>query len=198
MKRMFLLAALLSSATFLVSCGGGGGEDSTMVAAEDMEVRVDETNGAELFPALAGESFVYDDGVPDFGTTTATNVDVVDPAANGGNLGFRIASDGNTATGALEFGSCRFRIIGSNYPQRLTVGTTVRVRDCYLRINTRGVLADGSVQRVRISIILNGKRATRVVSMRITRTGTIIINSVIFGTCKVRPITGGTGATGGS
>src|SRR5687767_1156115 len=99
MKRMFLLAALLSSATFLVSCGGGGADDSTMVAAENLEVQVDTTNGAELFKALGGESFVYDDGVPDFETTSATQVDVVGPAANGGNLGFRISSDGNAATG---------------------------------------------------------------------------------------------------
>jgi hypothetical protein len=190
MKRMFLLAALLSSATVLVSCGGGGGEDTTAVAAEDLEVRVDATNGAELFKALESESFVYDDGVPDFGTTTATKVDVVDASATGGGLGFRISSDGNTATGALEFGSCRFRIRQSNYPSPVVVGTVVKVSDCRIRVNAEGLPADGSFKNVSITVTLNGRAATRTVSMQLRTNGTIVIKSVLFGTVRIRQVTG--------
>lgn len=191
MKRMFLLAALLSSATFLVSCGGGGGgEESTTVAAEDLEVRVDQTNGEALFTALKGESFTYDDGVPDFETASATKVDIVGPAANRQNLGFRISSGGNTATGALEFGSCIFRILGSDYRTKLTVGTSIRVRDCDIVVNTTGKLANGEVRRVPVTVILNGRRATRYVNLSITRDGSVLIESVVFGRVKVRTVTG--------
>lgn len=195
MKRMFLLAAVLSSATLLVSCGGGGGggEESTAVAAEDLEVRVDQTNGPELFKALEGESFTYDDGVTDFETTTPTQVDIVTADANGGRLGFRISSDGNAATGTLEFGSCIFRITGSNYPATLKVGTFRKVKDCRIRVNTEGKLADGKERRVPVTVNLAGKVATRYVTIRINRNGAIIINSVLFGECRIRPITGTTG-----
>ncbi|MEJ5990745.1 hypothetical protein WG902_12150 [Ramlibacter sp. PS3R-8] len=193
MKRVLLLAAILSSATFLVSCGGGGGEDSTMVAAENFEASVDATNGAKLFKALVGESFTYDNGVPDFETTTATQVDIVDAPANAEGLGFRISSDGNEATGSLEFGSCIFRITGSNYPSRLVVGTFKRVRDCRIRLNTAGALADGTVKRLPITVTLRGRSVTKLVNVRIAANGTILINSVLFGECKVRPITGTTG-----
>ena len=189
MKRMFLLAALLSSATFLVSCGGGGGgEDTTAVAAEDLEVRVDGTNGPELFKALTSESFVYDNGVSDFETTSPTKVDIVDGAATGEGLKFRISSDGHTASGALEFGSCVFKIRQSNYPDRLRIDTTLRVRDCLIRINTRGLPADGSEIRVPITITLNGKSATRAVWIRINSNGAIFVRSVLFGECKIRPV----------
>jgi hypothetical protein len=191
MKRMFLLAALLSSATFLVSCGGGGGgEESTTVAAENLDVRVDQTNGEALFTALEGESFTYDGGVPDFETTSATTVDIVGPAANGGRLGFRIRSDGNTATGTLEFGSCIFRIRGSNYPDKLRVDTFKRVRDCLLQINTEGKLADGQLRRVRITVTLNGRTAERTVSIQIRPNGTIWVNSVLFGEVRIKQVTG--------
>ncbi|MCC2674910.1 MAG: hypothetical protein K0Q43_1221 [Ramlibacter sp.] len=191
MKRMFLLAAILSSATFLVSCGGGGGgEESTTVATEDLQVRVDPTNGESLFTALEGESFVYEGGVPTFETATDTQVDIVGPGANQQNLGFRIASGGDTATGALEFGSCIFRILGSTYRTKLTVGTSIKVRDCDIIVNTTGKLADGEARRVPVTVVLNGKRATRFVNLRIRRDGTILINSVIFGSVKVRTVTG--------
>jgi hypothetical protein len=193
MKKLFLLAAVLTSATLLASCGGGGG-DAAQVAAADARIGVDDTNGKVVFNAMANESFVFSGGVPAFGTNTATTVNITPPPAAGRNPGFTITSaGGDTATGTMDFGSCIFRIVTSTFdpPSPLVAGETIVVPNCGVNLDTAGQHADGVAVDVSATLFLNNAVSTNTtVTVAINPAGKITLNGRAVGTVTLQPVTG--------
>ena len=193
MKKFFLLAAFLGSATLLAACGGGGG-DGNQVAAADARVAVNADNGKAAFTALADESFVFANGVPAFGTNTATTVSIEAPAAAGGAPRFAITTaGGDTATGRMSFGSCKFEVLTSTFdsPSPLVAGATIVIEDCELTLDTAGQAADGVSVDVNAMLSLDDcDSANTVVTVAITAGGKIVLNGKVVGTITLRPVTG--------
>lgn len=193
MKKLFLLAAVLTSATLLASCGGGGG-DTAQVAAADARLAADADSGRPLFTAMANESFTFTGGVADFGTTgTATTVSIQQPAAAGRNPRFTISSGGQTASGTMAFGSCFFRVTNSTFtpPSPLVDGAVIEIANCGVQLDTAGQNADGVAVESSAVLFLNNANSTgTTVTVAINPAGRITLNGKAVGTVTLTPVTG--------
>jgi hypothetical protein len=191
MKKLSLLAAVLASATFLACCGGSG--DASQVAAADAQIAVDGSNGKRTFTAMANESFLFTNGVADFGTAAATTVSITPPATAGTNPTFNIAAGGDTASGTMAFGSCKFQITASTFdaPSPLLVGETITIENCDVKLDTSGQGADGVAVDVSAVLVLNNASSTNTtVTVAINENGKITLNGTVVGTVTLRPVTG--------
>lgn len=192
MKKMFLLAAVLSAATFLSACGDGGGSSET-VAATDARVTMNATTGPATVAALVNEEFSFPAGVPALGTNAATTLRFNAPAAAGGPTRFTIASGGDTAIGTMSFGSCIFTITASTFPDAhaLGEGKTVTVDPCSIEIDTDGMPADNQPRNT-VAVITLGTTtsAGTTVTVTITVTGVVGVNGVTVTTVTVTEVTG--------
>jgi hypothetical protein len=193
MKKLFLIAAVLSTATLLTACGGGGG-DAVQVAAVDARLEADADSGRPMFTALANESFTFTNGVAEFGTAgTATTVSIQEPAAAGRNPRFTISSGGETATGTMAYGSCFFRITVSTFapPSPLVDGAVIEIDNCGVVLDTAGQHADGVAVESSAVLFLNNANSTgTTVTVAINPSGRITLNGRVVGTVTLRPITG--------
>lgn len=189
MKKLFLMIVALSSAVLLTACGGGSSEP-VFGAAEDLSVAIDADTGATVVPAVANEQFVFS-SVPDFGTQGSTTVVFTNTATT---PAFSITAGGNTATGVTEFGSCRFRVTSSTFPASspLAAGKTVVIANCKIRFGLRGVSADGAEEDRVVTLSLNNATSLpTVVTVTVSRNGTVRVNGRIVGRVPVRDLTGG-------
>ena len=192
MKKMFLLAAVLSAATFLSACGDGGGSSET-VAAADARVAVNPTTGPATVAALTNEEFAFAAGVPALGTNAATTLRFNPPAAAGGPARFTIASGGNTAIGTVGFGSCVFTVTASTFPDAhaLGAGKTVTVDPCSIELDTNGMPADNQPRTTTVVITLGTTSSSgTTVTVTITVTGTVGVNGVTVTTVTLTEVTG--------
>jgi hypothetical protein len=194
MKKLMQWAIALCSAAMLAACGGGGsGDGAARTVTQDPALAINATTGPTLVAAIANETFAYQDGVPAFGTTAATNVTFSAPAAAGAAPGFTISSGGNTASGTMAFGSCIFRITASTFPDgsRLAAGQIITINPCNINVNARGTAADG-VAATRSAALVVGAAASAGASVTISVNpgGQLTLNGVSVGTVTLSPITG--------
>lgn len=203
MKKLFLLIAGLASALALTACGGGGGGagEPAQAAASDAKVAVNPTSGATVTKSLIGENFTFPSGVAEFGTTSATTVTFTprssaqpDASVPAENPAFNIASGGNTATGVVEFGSCKFKIQSTTFTSGplSQVGNTVTVSPCEVALDIGGTPADGADRDRTIVLTFSvAKSDPVVVTVSISSTGEIVVNGIPgVGTVVVAPVTG--------
>jgi len=187
MKKLALWIVALASAFTLAACGGGGGGGTQEVAAEDLSVAVTASNVA----ALSTENFVFDDGVPGFGTTDATTVTFTGATAT---PAFSIRSDGRTATGVTTFGSCIFTVTASTFASThpLGEGKVVRIDPCSLVVRTGGVVANGTTTNTGAVLILGTTESEEeTVTVSIGFDGRVTVNNTQAGTVDTRETTGG-------
>jgi hypothetical protein len=199
-KRILLIAAFLGFLT-LAGCGGGGG-DVVLAADSDAVISVGPNNGSNVIGAIINKDFVYATGVPEFGTTGQTTVTFITQQNAGlpdnaapGNPAFRITSStGETATGIVEFGSCGFRVVTSNFSSTspLASGKTVTISNCAVRLVIAGAAADNTGVARTVILILNSRSSNgETLIIQISPNGTITINGFVVGTVGVHPVTGG-------
>jgi hypothetical protein len=193
MKSRLNLAATVLALSFLaVGCGGGGGGDDGPIAVSRTNlppVSVTTT----LAEAVASQPFAFANGVPDFGTTSATTVTFAGTSAA---PTFAIASGGSTASGALSIGSCIFTITSSTFPSTspLRQGATITVNPCTLKVATLGAPADGSTADRSVTLVLRNTDSTpRALPIRISASGEVTINGRTLGTVTLGTATGATG-----
>ncbi|MCG2592034.1 hypothetical protein LZ009_04490 [Ramlibacter sp. XY19] len=192
MKKRILLIATLFGATLLAACGGGGGGETFTVASSDLAISADKTQGPALAQDISGETFTFG-AVPDFGTTGTTSVVVTSTSATATPT-FSIASTTGTASGALEFGSCIFRVTSSTFPSTspMAVGKTVTVANCQLTVSTRLLVADAIARERSATLRLNTAVSSgTLVTVSINEGGQVTINGKAAGTVTLQPVTGG-------
>lgn len=195
MKKLFLLAAVLSSALTLTACGGGGGGERISVVPTDTTLAVTPTTGATIVAAVQGREFDFPTGVPSFGTTATTTV-ALTTAAAGGSPGFTITETGvGSASGTLEFGSCRFRITQSNYPadHPLAQGKIITVERCEVSVDTDNTPAD-TVERTKSAFLrLNAAQSSgEPIRVNVTPSGQLILGGVtVLPSITLVVVTGG-------
>ena len=182
-----LILTVLVSAT-LVACGGGdtSAPSVAMIATSDISSSITASTAA----ALVNEPFTFPAGVPDFGTTTATDVAFTSTSAT---PAFVISSAGATATGITTFGSCIFTVTASTFPagSKLAVGQSVRVNPCQINVGTAGNKADGSSNNRLVKFVLgtlnsNGKNLAVVINAD----GSVVVKGVTIGTVTIAAVTG--------
>lgn len=191
MKKQFFLIAALVSAFALTSCGGGGGgDDPVPVAQADAVVTLDSATGPAMARAVVGELFAFQSGVAEFGTTGATSVTLTNTATT---PNFTISENGMNASGVLEWGSCRFRIVTSTFvaPHPLTPGNVIVINNCQLRVNTAGQFANGQPQPRGATLRLNNALSALIqVTVIVHSNGTVTVNGQSAGSVTVAPLTG--------
>jgi len=139
-------------------------------------------SGAALAPGLAG--------VPT--TVTFTSGDA-----------FSIGAGGNTATGAMSFGSCVFTVEASSILPELPVSTVVIVDPCSLTVASTGTITTGDSGEGTVTLRLSDDvSSSNDASIGVTIVGdditvTVDDNTMLTGTVD-GPLTGGTGGTGGT
>jgi hypothetical protein len=207
MKKQFLLIAAFLGALTLAGCGGGGGDEPRFATA-DAVATVTPSTGNNIVGAVINKDFTYSTGVPEFGTTGPTTVTFVTQQSAGlpdnaapGNPAFKVSSGAQSATGILEYGSCKFRVVSSNFASthQLGAGKTVTIESCQLVVNVIGVTADSSSVPRNAFLVLNGRRsAAVVVTVQVSPNGQVTVNAFVITTVPTAPATGATGATGAS
>lgn len=185
----YKLAAVLCVA--LAGCGGGG-DDEVLGVATDTVLAANPT----VTSAAVSVPFSFAAGVPEFGTSAATSVTFT---GAGATPAFSIASDGNTASGTTEFGSCIFRVTRSSFPagHALANGQTVTVHPCSLSIATTGAIANGQATSRSVALLLGAAASAGAsVTVAVNPSGGLTLNGNIVATVTLTPSTGATG--GGS
>jgi hypothetical protein len=195
MKSLWKLAVVSSATALLVACGGGGGsnDDHVAVANSASAVTVDGTNGSNSVQAMAGQSIVFANGVPDFGTTASTTVAVSATPLGTPPPSFTISSGGATATGDLTFGSCIFTVKSSTFPagSKLVAGAKITVSPCKITLATAGVIAAGTPASVSTTLTLNTvTSAPYKITVTITPSGTVQVNGLTVYTTTLSSATG--------
>lgn len=200
MKKLSLFAAIFATALTLTACGGGGGDEPAQVAASNTTLAITPATGATATAPFIGQSFAFSAGVPDFGTTAATTVQLTQQPpttlqpSTATTPGFTITAPDGTAAGALEFGSCIFRITQSTFPagHRLAAGNVITVANCNIRVNTAGIPADSSQATSSAALILGAAvSANTAVTLSVTPGGQLTVNGRSTGTVTLTPVTGG-------
>ena len=190
MKSLWKLAVVVAAAS-LTACGGGGGDAPTTVATSSTAVTMDATTGAAAIQAVASKTVAFSAGVPDFGTTTATDLAITAPA--GGTPTFAVSSAEGKASGDMSFGSCIFTVKTSTYPagSKLAAGAKVTVSPCAIKLETAGVVANGTPVQVDVTITLNGVTSAPVQqTIAIAPTGALVVNNVTVTVTKTAAVTG--------
>jgi len=201
MKKLFLMAAVATTAFVLSGCGGGGDERLTtnQVATSDMLTPINAANGQTITNAVSGTNFNFPNGVPDFGTAAETDVILARGATLGtttqpNTFAVGVTSAGQTASGNLTFASCIFTVTASTFPagSPLANGRVITITGCNLRANTNGEPAD-NVARTRLiflqlnAVISLGSPA----QVSVNSAGSVTINGTAnVGTVSVSGITG--------
>ena len=187
MKKRILLVASIAIASILAACGGGGGGTPAKAVASNTTLSMNQNTAA----AMTNNTFQFS-AVPDFGTTTTTTVQVDGSTANNT---FQVGSGGNTASGNLQYGSCIFHVLSSNFPvgTPLAQGNTITISACQLIVGTQGMAADGGTHSVLVQFVLNAaKSLTLTAQASVTPDGQLTINGQGEGTVPlIVEITGG-------
>ena len=172
----------------LAACGGGDSTPVTTTTASSNlpPVAVSATTAS----AVVNQPFAFASGVPEFGTTTPTTVAFT---SSGATPAFAISADGATASGPTTFGSCIFTITASTFPtgSKLAVGQSVRVNPCNLNVTTAGGNANGAPADREVKFVLGTLNSSgRNLAVVINSNGTVVINSVLFGSVTISVVTG--------
>lgn len=184
LKHLFVLIA----AAALVGCGGGGGGEPAPVLVAPAETTL--AAAPATVSAVEDVPFTFPAGVPELGTTGATTLAFT---STGTTPEFSITSEGGTATGTTQFGSCIFVVATSSFPagHRLAAGQTVTVNPCQIRLGTQGAPAD-SIARQRAAVFVLGSAASTgsTVTISINNGGVVTINGQAAGTVTLVPVSG--------
>ncbi len=203
LPKLYLVLGVIGLCT-LSACNFGSGDETFAVQPVDIPVIVDESNVA----ALEGLAFTFSSGEAihpglegDETTVTFTSESSIE-----------IAAGGNTATGALTFGSCIINIETSTFPpgEGPQVGDEIEIEPCAINIMTEETTDTGIAQSGTVTLILGGTESDPVtVTVVIENAGNgrvnILINNEIAAVARVTSggsVTdsespqGGTGATG--
>lgn len=188
MKHQFLAVLAVAAAFVLASCGGGGDAPTPVqVASADANLPANGT----ITAALSGTTFAFPTGVPGLGTTGTTTLAFSGTAAA---PGFSIASGGNTAGGALRFGSCIFAVSSSTFPagHPMALGQTVTVNPCNINLNTTGVVANGVAVNRSVGLVLGAAGSSGAsVILGVNAGGGLTLNGNNVGTITLAFVTGG-------
>jgi hypothetical protein len=183
-NKLLNLALTLAFAGTLAGCGGGG--DAELVAASNATLAASPT----VTSAVANQSFSFDSGVTDFGTTATTTVAFTSTSTT---PSFEIASGGATASGTTTFGSCIFTITASTFPASspLALGKTVTIHPCNITVNTAGLALSSPAATRSVALVLGAAASTGVaVTVDITDGGALTLNGKAAGTVTLTPVTG--------
>ena len=196
-NKISLACLVLGGSMLLAACGGGSDSAAPVrsVAATNTVAAINPTTGAAVVNGVLNKEFGFAAGVPSFGTTSATSLTL---SGSGGTPSFAITSGGNTASGAMTYGSCIFTIgNGSTFPagNLLAAGSTVTVTPCALSVGTSGVVADGSTSAANVTLVLGTTSSSPVsVPVAISPAGVVTVNNSPVGNVTVVAATGATGA----
>lgn len=192
------LAAMVSvSGMLLAACGGG---DSALtpvplVATTNTAAAINPTTGAAVVQGVLGKDFTFANGVPSFGTTSATSLIL---SGSGATPSFNITSGVSTASGAMAYGSCIFTVATSTFPSGtplLALGSKVTVSPCTLSVATAGMKADGTSATANVFLVLGTTISSPVsVTVSVSSTGVVTVNGSTVGSATLVPATGATGA----
>lgn len=197
MRNLWKLAIVTSATALLLACGGGGSSDGPIsVAASAPPVVVDATNGSNSVQAMTTSTIVFASGVPSFGTTGSTTLQVVASPIGTPPPSFTITSGGFTASGDLTFAtpsSCVFTVKSSTFvaASALAAGKKVTASPCILTLATAGAPATGVSTTINVTLTLGTvTSAPYKATVAISPTGTVMVNGLTVVTVQVRPLTG--------
>jgi hypothetical protein len=186
MKLSLKLAGMALASVVLAGCGGGGNDSPALAATADAALPASSSTAG----AVANTSFAFASGVSELGTVAPTTLMFTNTATT---PAFSITSGGNTATGTTSFGSCDFKVTASTFPagSRLSVGQTVIVNPCTLKVGTAGVAANGVAATRSVALLLGASASAGAsVTLSVNAGGQLTLNGTSVGTVTLAPVTG--------
>lgn len=196
-NRLSLACLVLSGSALLAACGGSSNSGSTApVASTNLSAEINPQTGTALVSSILDKTFDFSTGVPGFGTTSATSLKF---SGNGAAPSFDITSAEGSASGTMNFGSCIFTVAKSNFAANspLAQGKTLTIKPCSLVLATIGIKGDSIAVPTTITLLLGTINSKPIsVSISISATGVVTVNSFTIGNVTLVAATGATGATG--
>ena len=192
MKSNLKMALVVTAAAVLAACGSSDdGPLTPRVASADTTVAANTatTAGAYKVP------LTFPAGVPELNTTSSTTVTFGTPTAPSTEPTFNIAGFGQgTASGTTAFGSCIFKVLSSSFPvdHPLAAGKLVKVDPCEFKINTKGLTADGTAVKRKLTVKFGQTQSDgQDVDVKVDRDGNVKVNDQDEGKTEVVDVTGG-------
>lgn len=182
MKKFTSTLLVFLAATMVSACGGGGDDPAVLVATSDLVTPVNSTTAE----AVLGENFVFPSGVPSFGTTSTTTVQITSTST------FTVTSAEGMASGDLSYGSCIFSVLTSSFASNhpLATGRVLTQNACTLGLATEG-LDVGHERRRGVNWLLGGIPSLAIViHLLLDPDGLVRVRGVPMGTVPVAPAHG--------
>jgi hypothetical protein len=193
-SRMVFALAIVSTATIFAACDDDPAAP-TMVVADNTTLNANATvvsavagvpfsfpaGAGALAPAVAGQNLALTFG----GTATAPTATMVITTAAGATTG--------TITTSVTFGSCIFAVTSSTFPagHALSLGQTVTVNPCNMRVGTAGAVANGVATSRSIALVLGAAASSgQSVTVAVTAGGQLTLNGSTVGTVTLTPVSG--------
>lgn len=196
LNKISLAALVLGSSVLLAACGGGNDSPLRPISIVQTATTIGITaggSGPTVVSAVLNKTFIFQNGVPVFGTTVPTTLTLSGSAAA---PTFSISSGTDTATGVMSYGACIFTITTSTYPASspLGMGKVTEVNPCSLLIDTAGSTANGTATTTNVSLVLGTTKSNPVsLPVSISSTGVVSVGGVTVGTATVVVTTGAGG-----
>jgi len=192
------LACLVLSGSALLSACGGGSDSAPLppapIATANTAAVINPQTGAAVVGSVLDKSFDFSEGVPSFGTTLATSLKL---SSTGAAPLFAISSAEGSASGAMTYGSCIFKVAQSTFAagHPLALGNSFTVTPCTLSVGTAGIKGDATATPASVTLLLGTVNSSPVsVSVSINAAGVVSVNSFTIGSVTLITATGATGA----
>ena len=197
-NKVSLACLILSGSALLSACGGSSGDSGSPppIASSNLSAEITPQTGTALVNSVLDKSFEFSSGVPGFGTTSATSLKL---SGNGAAPSFDINSAEGSASGTMNFGSCIFTVAKSNFAATspLAQGKTLTIKPCSLIVATVGIKGNGIAVPTTLTLLLGTINSKPIsISVSISATGVVTVNSFTIGSVTLVAATGATGATG--
>jgi hypothetical protein len=190
-NKISLATMVLSSGMLLAACGGGDSAPVPLLSTASTEAVINPTTGAAVVQGVLNKSFGFATGVQSFGTTSATSLTLT---GSGATPSFVISSAEGSASGAMTYGSCIFKMGNdSTYPvdHPLAAGKTVTVSPCTLSVDTAGLKASETSSTSTVSFVLGTNTSSPVsVTVSVSSAGVVTVNGSIVGKTPLVAATG--------
>ena len=190
-NKLSLACMVLGGSALLAACGGSSDPlPVAQVATNNISAVITPVTGAAVVSSVLDKDFAFSAGIPSFGTTSPTSLKL---SGTGAAPSFAINSIEGTASGAMTYGSCIFKITQSTFPagSLLATGNSVTVLPCELDVVTAGLSSNGTPAPSTVTLQLGATNSTPVtVTVSISPTGVVTVGNSTIGTVTLTAATG--------
>lgn len=189
LKNISLAAFVVGGGMLLSACGGG--DDAPLVATANSDLIANVT--PETVHAVLDMETNFSSGIKELGTSATTTLTL--SGKDRAKPSFDLKSGDYSAKGDMQYGSCIFVILQSNFPASrfplLQVGQRTEISPCTVKVKTTGLKANMNSILTRLNFELGEQLSMPgLIPLSINSKGVVIVNDEPVGNVNVVLTTG--------